>query len=79
MVAQLLKTRGAEGSIILILWHYTWNDDVDYVGFGGRVFYLQYNYFWERYFSNLSDSEGGDYLDTGSSSSSSSRRLIPWL
>ena len=64
------------------------------VRFGGRVFYIKYYYFWERYFSDLSGSEGGDYLDTSScsssgssgggdyldtgSSSSGSSRLIPW-
>jgi hypothetical protein len=51
------------------------------VGFGRQVFYIQYYYFWERYFSDLSGSEGGDYLDTGrssSSGSSSSRWLVPW-
>ncbi len=62
------KSRGAKGSIILILWHYTWNEDTDYIGVGRRVFYIQYYYFWERYFSDLSGSEGGDYLDTSSSS-----------
>ncbi len=66
------KSRGAKGSIILILWHYTWNDDIDDVGVEGQVFYIQYYFLWERYFSVLSGSEGGDYLDTGSSSSSSS-------
>ncbi len=33
---------------------------------------MQYYFLWERYFSVLSGSEGGDYLDTGSSSSISS-------
>ncbi len=66
------KSRGAKGSIILILWHYTWNDDMDDVGVEGRVFYIQYCYLWERYFSVLSGSGGGNYLNAGSSSSSSS-------
>ncbi len=68
----ITKSRGAKGSIILILWHYTWNYDIDDVGVEGRVFYIQYYFLWERYFSVLSGSEGGDYLDTGSGSSSSS-------
>jgi hypothetical protein len=37
----------------------------------GRLFYVQYYYLWERYFLVLSGSEGGDYLDISSSSSSS--------
>jgi hypothetical protein len=69
----ITKSRGAKGSIILILWHYTRDDDTDDVGVEGRVLYIQYYFHWERYFSVLSGSEGGDYLDTGSSSSSSRR------
>ncbi len=52
------------------------------VGFREQVFYIQYYYFEERYFSDLSGFEGGDYLDTGRGSSSrgsGGRRSMPWL
>ncbi len=64
------KSRSAKGSFILILWHYTWDDDTDNVGVEGRVFYTIL-FPLERYFSVLSGSEGGDYLDTSSSSGGS--------
>jgi hypothetical protein len=69
------KGRSAKGSIISILWHYTRDDDTDGVEVEGRVFYIQYYFLWERYFSVLVSSEGGGYLDTGSSSSSRRWRL----
>ncbi len=68
------KSRGLKGSIILILWHYTWDDDTNNIGVEGLVFYTIL-FSLERYFSVLSGSEGGDYLDIGSSSSSSRRRV----
>ncbi len=46
---------------------------MDNVGVEGRVFYTIL-FSLERYFSVLSGSEGGDYLDTSSSSSGSSSR-----
>ncbi len=52
------------------------------IGFKERVFYIQCYYFEERYFLGLSSSEGGDYLDTGRSSSSrgsGGRRSEPLL
>jgi hypothetical protein len=36
------KSRGAKASIILILWHYNRNGDMDDVGVEGQVFYIQY-------------------------------------
>jgi hypothetical protein len=76
-MAQLL---GAGVMKVLLFWYYgtiIGNDDMANTGFGRRVFSIQYYYFWERYFSDLSSSEGGDYLDTGRSSSSS-RQLVLW-
>jgi hypothetical protein len=63
------KSRGAKGSIILILWHYTRCDNTDNVEVEGRVFDTIL-FLLERYFSVLSGSGGGGCLDTSSSSSS---------
>ncbi len=75
-IAQLLRAGALK---VLLSWYYGTildNDDMANIGSRGRVLSIQYYSFWERYFSDLSGSEGGDYLDTGRSSSS--RRLIPW-
>jgi hypothetical protein len=76
MIAQLLRAGALK---VLLSWYYGTildNNGMANMGFGRQVFYIQYYYFWKQYFSDLSGSEGGDYLDT--SRSSSSRRLIPW-
>jgi hypothetical protein len=65
------KSRGAKGSIILVLWHYTRYGDTDNVEVEGRVFGTIL-FLLERYFSVLSGSDGGGCLDTSSSSGSSS-------
>jgi hypothetical protein len=65
------KSRGAKGSIILVLWHYSRYGDTDNVEVEGRVFDTIL-FLLERYFSVLSGSDSGGYLDTSSSSGSSS-------
>jgi hypothetical protein len=64
------KSRGTKGSIILVLWHYTRYGDTDNVEVEGRVFDTIL-FLLERYFSVLSGSDGGGYLDTSSSGGSS--------
>ncbi len=75
-VAQLLRAGALQ---VPLFWYYGTildNNDTASMGLGGRVYFIQYYWFWEWYFSRLSGSEGRNYLDTSGRRSSSSRRLF---